>query len=257
MKSIPEVLNPAKPIFFVHIPKTAGTSFNNHVHSWFGYQKWHSHIEVLDQDSQRALINPGYYLAGHIPLFRLQGIEPDFTRFDLHTILRKPIDQLHSHLSWLKGIGTDPNSGFFKAHQPVIQELSLKIQDAQLHHVRGIEGFINNMEGFQFDFFDNIQTRYMLKKRPDQVNQTDLSHATDNLDLFSTIGTTESYQLYLDRCATFYGRSPSVQTTRHNPAKVGDLFNKNDTSIQDAIEPLIHFDKMLYQTMIEKRSCQN
>ena len=256
-KSIPEVLSPAKTIFFVHIPKTAGTSFNNHVHSWFGFQKWYSHIEVLERDSQRALINPGYYLAGHIPLYKLKGIEPDFTRFELHTIFRRPIDQLHSHLSWLKGIGTDPNSGFFKAHQPVIQELSLNIQDAELHDARGIERFINNMEGFQFDFFDNIQTRYMLNNRPDKVKQVDLSQATENLTLFSTIGITESYQDYLDRCATLYRRSRTVQTTRHNPAKVSDLFDKNDPSILSTIEPLIEFDNTLYQTVIEDKLCQN
>ena len=257
IKSVPKVLTPPKTVFFVHIPKTAGTSFNNHVHSWFGYQKWHSHIEVLDRDSQRALINPGNYLAGHIPLYKLKEIAPDFNQLDLHTILRRPVDQLHSHLSWLKGIGADPNSGFFKTHQPVIQELSLRLQDAKLHHTQGIEEFLNNMEGFQFDFFDNIQTRYMLNRRPDQTKRTDLDQATENLSVFSTIGTTESYQMYIDRCAKFYGRSTSVQTTRHNPAKVASLFDKNDPSILDAIDPLICFDNLLYRTIIEDRSWQN
>ncbi len=256
-QSIPSVVNPSNTVFFMHIPKTAGTSFNNHVHSWFGYGKWHSHIEVLDLETQRALIKPGHYLAGHIPLYRLREIESDFSKLDIHSIVRRPIDQLHSHLSWLKGIGTDPDSGFFRAHQPIIQELSLQMQDVELSHATGIENFVNAIEGFQFDFFDNIQTRYMLASRPQQVSDADLDQAIENLSVFKTIGTTESYHEYLDQCAKYYQRKASVQSTRHNPAKVSALFDKTDPSVLDAIDPLIHFDNQLYKTILESQIWQN
>ncbi len=246
-ESIRSVLHPERPVFFMHIPKTAGTSFNNHVHSWFGYGKWHSHIEVLDLESQRKLINPGHYIAGHIPLYKLRDIQPDLSKLDLHTIFRRPVNQLHSHLSWLKGIGTNPGSGFFKAHQPVIQELSLRMQDAEFSHVKGIEKFVAAMEGFQFEFFDNIQTRYILNRKPDRVRVTDLHQAIDNLPLFKTIGTTEHYQDYLDLCARYYQQKTSIQLTRHNPAKVEALFDTKDPSILRAIDPLIRFDNELYR----------
>ncbi|MGI9318756.1 MAG: hypothetical protein ACR2QW_15620 [bacterium] len=245
--SIRPAIHPEKSVFFMHIPKTAGTSFNNHVHSWFSFGKWHSHIEVLDLETQRSLIGPGKYLAGHIPLYKLKDIEPELSKLDLHTIVRRPIDQLHSHLSWLNGIGADPTSGFFKAHQPIIQELALRMQNVEFDHASGIERFVQQMEGFQYDFFDNLQTRYMLFSRPERVSQADLELAIKNLELFKTIGTTESYQHYLDRCARHYGQRPSVQTTRHNPAKVMPLFDKTDPSILDAIDPLIQFENLLYQ----------
>ncbi|MEJ2177565.1 MAG: hypothetical protein P8Y12_06360 [Gammaproteobacteria bacterium] len=254
IKSVRSVLRPERPVFFVHIPKTAGTSFNNHVHPWFGYGKWHSHIEVLDLATQRKLINPGHYIAGHIPLYKLREIEPDFSKLDLHTIFRHPIDQLHSHLAWLKGIGTNPDSGFFKTHQPVIQELSLRMQGAELNYASGVEKFIASMEGFQFEFFDNIQTRYLLDSRPARVSNADLNRAFDNLSAFKTFGTTEHYQDYLDLCARYYQQKTSIQSTRHNPAKVAALFDKTDPSILHAIDPLICYDNRLYQHILDSRT---
>jgi len=250
INSIRSVLRPVKPVFFVHIPKTAGTSFNNHVHPWFGYGKWHSHIEVLDLATQRKLINPGYFIAGHIPLYKLREIEPDFSQLDLHTIFRRPIDQLHSHLAWLKGIGTNPDSGFFKTHQPVIQELSLRMQEVELNYASGIEKFVAAMEGFQLEFFDNIQTRYLLDSRAKKVSNANFDQAIDNLSVFQTIGTTEHYQNYLDLCARYYQQKTSVQSTRHNPAKVAALFDKTDASILRSIDPLICYDNRLYQYIL-------
>lgn len=254
INSIQSVLRTEKPIFFLHIPKTAGTSFNNHVHPWFGYGKWHSHIEVLDLATQRRLIDSGHYIAGHIPLYKLKEIQPDFSTLDLHTIFRRPVDQLHSHLAWLKGIGTNPDSEFFKTHQPVIQELSLRMQDVELNYASGIEKFVAAMEGFQFEFFDNIQTRYLLDSRPEQISNADLDRAIGNLSVFKTIGTTEHYQDYLDLCARYYQQKTSIQSTRHNPAKVAALFDKTDPSILRAVDPLICYDNRLYQHILNLRA---
>ena len=123
---------PRRPIFFMHIPKTAGTSFNNHVHGWFGYGKWHSHIEVLSREAQVGLLTRPQYVAGHLPFYKLRELPLDIGQIEFHTILREPYQQVHSHLAWIRGVGLDPASPFFHAHPEVVRELAIKLNSTDL-----------------------------------------------------------------------------------------------------------------------------
>lgn len=243
---------PSRPIFFMHIPKTAGTSFNNHVHGWFGFDRWHSHIEVLGEEQQRQLFRSPQYIAGHLPFHRLRTLVGDWSTIDLHTILREPVSQLHSHLSWIRGIGADTRSGFFEAHQPVIRELAETMQSSDLSSPRGLDRFVQRIDGFQLDFFDNIQVRYLSDHRPDRVTETDLAAALDNLERFDTIGLTECYHDYLPLVAGFYRRRHLPQKTRHNPARVAPLFDTRDPAIREILSPLFRYDRRLYDTVKER-----
>ncbi len=240
---------PERPIFFMHVPKTAGTSFNNHVHGWFGFDRWHSHIEVFSMEKQQRLLETPQYVAGHLPFYRLNKVVKNLSAIDLHTIFREPVAQLHSHLSWIKGIGADASSSFFQAHQPVVRELALSLQSEDLSTPDGLAGFVERIEGFQLDFFDNIQVRYLLDARPERVSEQDLNAAINHLNRFNTIGLTEHYQEYLVHIAKQYGRRHLVQKTRHNPARVAPLFDTNDPTFRDILAPLTRYDVQLYQAV--------
>ncbi len=246
LDAIQSAVVPERPIFFMHIPKTAGTSFNNHVHSWFGHGRWHSHIEVLPESEQAALLSEPQYVAGHLPFHRLHRLGIELDGIDLHTIFRDPLRQVHSHLAWIKGIGADADAAFFHAHPPVVRELALSLQSEKLDNADGLAAFSARIDGFQCDFFDNIQVRYLLDHRPERVGEDDLANALASLDRFKTFGVTERYQEYLAECAAFYGRRHIAQQTRHNPSRVAPMFDMDDPAIRAALQPLITHDQVLY-----------
>jgi hypothetical protein len=252
LTEIQAAATPGRPIFFMHIPKTAGTSFNNHVHGWFGYGKWHSHIEVLPMETQAELLATPQYVAGHLPFHRLRRLPLDLEQIDFHTILREPYRQIHSHLAWLRGIGSDPGAPFFRAHPPAVRELAIELASRDLSTQDGLADFASRINGFQCDFFDNIQVRYLLDHRPERVTGDDLSLSLEHLSRFSTIGVTERYQEYLSRCASYYGLKHLVQRTRHNPARVAPMFDSADSSIRSALYPLVRHDLKLYQRVLEQ-----
>lgn len=246
---IQPALKDTPTIFFMHIPKTAGTSFNNHVQSWFAYDQWHIHTETYDTEKLRSLTRPGTYLAGHLPLFKIRDTFSNVANIQLYALLRDPLMQLHSHLAWIKGIGLNKEGQFFRSHPPVVQTLATKLQQHALQTPEQIAEFINQLNGFEWDFFDNIQTRYFLEYRPDRVGENDAESAMNNFKQFAAIGLTENYQAFLMKMATIYGRRMSKQTSKHNQSKVTPLFDLQSQEIREAAKPLIQFDQKIYQAI--------
>ena len=240
------VFQPQHPMFFMHIPKTAGTSFNNYIRQYFGYQKSHTHIESIPFDRQKLLANTCDYLSGHLTLEHIPKIFQQQDAIHLHTIIRQPLRQLHSHIAWVKGIALDTESLFFKKHHTLIQTMGRDLFEVDLSDPVNLKTLVNNLDGFQLDFFDNIQTRYFLDYRPDRVSQQDCDNAMANIAQFKTIGLTESFNQYTAEFCDFYGIQQKPITSVHNPAKVTPLFDVNQTAIRDAIMPLVQFDLQLY-----------
>ncbi len=246
---IEPVVQDASPVLFMHIPKTAGTSFNNHVQSWFGLDRWHIHTETYPEHDLKALAQPGYYLAGHLPFYKLNSLFPDISLLNLHSMLREPLSQFHSHLAWIKGIGLHPEGKFFRAHPEVVQSLALKLQTQDVRTADALATFVKQLDGFEWDFFDNIQSRYFVSKRPEQMGIEEYNDALNNLRHFSSIGLTEQYQAFLQSTAKQYQRRHRPQSSQHNKTKVKPLFDLNSAEIRDAVLPLIQFDQQLYDAV--------
>lgn len=96
-KSFPE-LNP-HPLFFVHIPKTAGASINQFLESQFDDTEvcpaWNAQdLVMLGKKSSTFRLFRGHFSAG-----QMQYAPPDT---ELFTILREPSAQLYSMYTWLR-----------------------------------------------------------------------------------------------------------------------------------------------------------
>ncbi|MFM6402345.1 MAG: hypothetical protein ACKPFF_37175, partial [Planktothrix sp.] len=97
------VHSPTKKTFFIHIPKTAGSSFNKFLHT---YLHGDSHCESYRDSSQPWTFNNLDFLksfdfiSGHL---NIQYFNKNFERdnYLLVTLLRNPVDQLISHVNWL------------------------------------------------------------------------------------------------------------------------------------------------------------
>jgi hypothetical protein len=111
---------------FMHIPKTAGTSFNTLAHAIFPKGTAINHIELLPESRYALLAESCNYISGHLRFGRLQECFSS-DHDDFYTILREPYAQLQSHLKWLIQTAANPEEKYFKVTNPVIYTLGKKL----------------------------------------------------------------------------------------------------------------------------------
>ena len=169
----------------------------------------------------------------------------DTSVFDLITVLRDPYRQLHSHLVWIKRIGANRSSGFFLKHAECIRDLAVQLNETDLTSNNSLKVFVEQIEGFGLDFFDNIQTRYFLDYRPEKVSPGDLDNAINNTKLFALIGTAETLDDFIDRFCARYGVIKASQPRSYNRLARHKLFDYDDKAVQSILTPLVETDMQL------------
>ena len=151
-----ELLKPTlrTPICFMHIPKTAGTSFNAWARSCFSGDRFFTHIERLTNEELEQGVERAHYLAGHLPLFELDKVV-DLSRFELISIIREPFSHLHSHLNYVKGVrpGATLESYYGFRHNKTIKTLSDTLNRIDFSNPDEIHGFVAGLHDYQLDFF--------------------------------------------------------------------------------------------------------
>ena len=249
-----EMLQPrlSAPICFMHIPKTAGTSFNAFARSCFSGDRFFTHIERLEEDELQKL-ERALYLAGHLPLYELERVT-DLSRFELVSIIREPFSHLHSHLNYVKGVrpGSRLESYYGFRHNETIKTLSDTLNRLDYCSPEALHGFVAGLHDYQMDFFDNIQTRYFLDYRPDRVGEKEVQRACSNLSRFSSVGLTESYERFRTRFCESIGVASTEQTLKSNKSEYYRLLDLTDPEFRGALLPLVEFDLKLYECVAEQ-----
>jgi hypothetical protein len=247
-----EMLQPnlRAPICFMHIPKTAGTSFNAFARCCFSGERFLTHIERLDDKELHRGLERAHYLAGHLPLYELQRLV-DLSTFQLISIIREPYAHLHSHLNYVKGVrpGSRLEAYYGFRHNETVKTLSDVLNRVDFSKLGEIRGLVAGLRDYQVDFFDNIQTRYFLDYRPERVAAEDLHRACTNISRFSSVGLTEAYERFKKRFCDSVGITPAEQKLQSNKAEHYRLFDLADSKVRSALRPLVEFDLQLYETV--------
>ena len=236
---------------FMHIPKTAGTSFNTDMRAQLGAGSVVSHIEEIAATKYSQLAEHYHFISGHLILGKLKE-HFDLSQFQLYTIIREPYEHLHSHLKWMKNhylMGRKKNRDKIN---PALFGASNTIASLDFSDPSAIKDFSTTISGVEARLFDNLQTRHFLDHHVEKVTETDLHCAVENFHYFYAIGLTEEYDLFLHQ----FGNKKRVKVRNRqvlNRSVAEDLYDCHDPLYQEALFPLIRYDLELYQRIKDSK----
>lgn len=238
--------HPVPRIFFMHIPKTAGSTFNAQASLFYPESRVLTHLEAESEEVRFDRPGSSFFASGHLGWLTISAF-PDREDLVFYTILREPFSHLHSHLNWIKGIGTDPKSGFFLAHPPVIRNLALRLNRRDRSTKEILRQLVISLDGFEIDFFDNLQTRYFLDYRPERVQADDCLAAIENCRHFKRIGLTEHYDAFLRSFCEDNGFSYLARKRAFNESSIDPFYDHQADEFKEIVLPLVQTDLQLYQ----------
>lgn len=232
-------------IFFMHIPKTAGTSFNTLACSLLANDGVVAHLELSDRHHYPQLQKQNRYLSGHLSVGVWKSCF-DLSRADLLTIVREPYGHLHSHLNWLIETATRSPDNYFKQQNPVIDDFGRRLAELDFSEPAAVQRFVVDLDDLGAAFLDNAQTRYFLDDQPRRTAPDDLQQALGNLSLFRAIGVTEAYPVFVDRFLACYHLRRPMRKSVLNRSVAPPLYDHTHPEFREVLAPLVDLDRRLY-----------
>ena len=235
---------------FMHIPKTAGTTFNTLAQSIYPNGSAITHIELLAEERYSSLVKDHDFISGHLRFGRLKShFNPDYHAF--YTIIREPYAQLHSHLKWLIQTATAPDENYFRLTNRVIYNLGLKLERLNLANIDVLADFVRSLDDLEAAFIDNAQTRYFLEGQPSRVGEAEVREALCNSEKFKLLGLTENYSEFVTSYLELNKLDRVKQPDPLNISRTPLLFDVQNEAVREILQPLVQADLKLYRSIAE------
>lgn len=244
----------APPVFFLHIPKTAGSSNNQFLRGVYGAGNSCFHVEnnLPSLDNGAAPTLRVDCISGHVPLWAWH-LYPGSEHYARVTLLRDPWARVVSHINWVNlfNLGMKlPNHGPGAADLAHVVDL-LAITDFE---DRGsLITFFDAVSALPlFTSFDNYQVRMLRLGAMDAMTKNlggkDVDAACDALSGFFHVGFCEDQNAFQKGFLEKSGLHASPAAIALNPARSKILTPNNDIARQ-AFAPWYEKDQALYGYM--------
>ena len=233
-------------VLFMHIPKTAGTTFNTFAKSVYPPDRALTHVESYDAHECVQIAEDYQFVSGHLNMGQIRRYFPPDC-FRLYTLVREPYAHLHSHFNWLRGIGADRDSPFYQSHHHAFRLIADQLSEKSALDYDDLQIIVDQISGLSRHLFENSQTRYFLDEPCDRVGTEELAAAKQNTALFDLIGTTEQYAEF--RSAFCRAQHFKFTPSHHafNSSRMNSLFDHEDPKVREILYPLADKDLTLYQ----------
>ena len=233
-----------KKFLFLHIPKTAGSSFNAMFRSAVPPGRHFEHLEGQHQ-RLKEICEDGlpFFVSGHLTFESIHGYVARPDVFSM-SILRQPVDQLLSHLKWVKYVGSPEFPHPRTIHASILQ-LAKKLYEIPLDDIDAVASLIDSPLGRQL--FDNLHVRYATNARMDRVDECHVESALDNLGTLSFVFALEDSEAALGELRR---RIPQIACLGlENTARSSETVNLSDPRINRFYRALTCHDQKLYDAM--------
>lgn len=203
-----------KKIFFIHVGKTAGSTFNNFLAQNFTGKTHCERYLIPGSDFKLSEIDHLKnldFVSGHLNLSVFFNNNFAKENYFLLAFLREPISHLISHLNWLMFI-KEKGGKFFDAHPAHIKKISLELRESNLYDA---DTFIEKARKFSA-LLQNNQSKYFNL----QKNQLSSQSILENMMLLDMVGITEHYKESLEKFIILNNLeiNPVVETVNKNPS---------------------------------------
>ncbi|MEA3380141.1 MAG: hypothetical protein U9Q87_04620 [Pseudomonadota bacterium] len=236
------------PLLYVHIAKTAGSTINNVVSSWFEEKQSLIHVESKSDWSDYVNTHYVKFLSGHRPY--KEFIKNDIVKslYNKAISFREPYAHVISHIAWIRALAESENKDRFLAHPKYIQDLSVKLSNSDLSCAVELKNLIANLNTHEFRLLDNCQLRYIRTAiEKENVDETDITDSIENLKDFDFVGDDSNVSGFLSKIANRYGINYSITDRRDNVLSQKFGLDIRDEEIRAALHPLIQHDLELYK----------
>jgi hypothetical protein len=245
-------LGQVRPLFFLHIPKTSGSSINRMLAGFYGETGMLTHAEYplphLMNGSQPTLRLD--CVSGHIPLCRwdlMRGTQA----YARATILRDPWARLVSHINWTNrfnhGKDLPPDSKTLPTLQKVVAQLAV----TDFRDRASLQALFDTVDAeTEFMPFDNMQVRMLVTGHPRanfrKPGPAELDNAVANYLACAVRGVCEDQPRFRRDLAAWLGHPPGPEIeVRENPGQKLGLTTDNRLA-REVLAPWIALDEALY-----------
>lgn len=238
-------VNPERPLFFLHIPKTAGTAFSLHLKNQFNHQDicparyWQELLEMPKEERIKYEL-----LAGHF-----SDLARAFLNGDLQCIvmLRNPIDRVLSLIYYQKHLCANAPQKFANAG---VLDMS---RTARALFNQDIQSILMTDDPRILEGISNYQTRVLLGGQIEptyRLNESHLREAKANLRRYKLVGLSERMQESLDMLSFVFGWPPINDVAINETPKILERENVAPWAL-GRIRELNSLDMELYDCALE------
>jgi hypothetical protein len=241
----------SKPIFYLHIPKTAGSSMNRFLINQFEEDETLLHIESRNIfKNQDTLDNADTYklLSGHVSFPQMvKKMDVVNTRQTIATF-RLPLAHVISHISWVRKLADPDERDRLQKHNKTIQKTAAKLAETDLSQPNEINGFIRWLVANKVFLFHNTQTKYLCGGGAAAFSPGLINQALQHLNQINYVGTVERLNEFISLLCYRLGFSqPNESSTiKENSNSRTYGLDIKDKSICRALQPLIGWDQVIY-----------
>lgn len=242
-----------RPLVFLHIPKTSGSSCNRLLADLYGADNFIAHAEYRLPRllSRRAPSQVADGISAHVPLCRW-SLYAGSGAYGRVTMLRDPWPRLVSHINWL--------ARFLQGHRFPKGETSLTLRrvvealgqtdfDSRDSLLRFMAVVRREVDGF--NAFDNLQVRMTILGHPRAtyrpvIGGAEVAQAIANISAFDLVGVCEDQDTFRDRLVTLVESAEApAEPPRENVGKLR-LLSVDNGLAREMFAPWVALDQQLY-----------
>ena len=218
-------------VFFLHIPKTAGSSVNAALHAIYGPLNHVRHLEMTLPDLMEGRVNTlrADCVAGHLPLAHWRAL-PGAETYGLVTVLRRPWRRLVSHLNW---VDSYRNRRARLKWDATARAALAALDEVDFDNRASLLRFRDRLDAVEGQHpFSNYQTRLLAPSRPAimaaPLFARDVERAAEVLEEALWFGFSEDLRHFLDGLSNRLGLPAIPDVPRENTAPARRLSPAND-----------------------------